>query len=276
MRSGKPALNKKLTEEGDILTMREKRNGSKELEAELVVLFKRPQSLEVEQKKSKGGAVSGINRRFRGRLVIALIALMGMLTGGGLLDAQGGDALFIDSSGHVGIGTDKPTATLEVKGQIKDENGFVIPRGMITMWSGTMTNIPPGWALCDGTNGTPDLRGRFIIVADDDKSPKANEYGEPDSHTHPISQQPLEFNTLDAGEHDHQTCTKYWYNNTTYGAGSGRTIVDRAGTDVHQERTSKAISHTHKVSADLRSQDTGVYNGPNRPRWYALCFIMKL
>ena len=31
------------------------------------------------------------------------------------------------------------------------------------MWSGT--NIPAGWALCDGTQGTPDLRDRFIVGA---------------------------------------------------------------------------------------------------------------
>ncbi len=35
-------------------------------------------------------------------------------------------------------------------------------RGIIVAWSGTVANIPTGWALCDGTNGTPDLRGRFL------------------------------------------------------------------------------------------------------------------
>lgn len=39
----------------------------------------------------------------------------------------------------------------------------IVPKGVILMWSGQETNIPDGWALCDGTNGTPDLRGRFII-----------------------------------------------------------------------------------------------------------------
>jgi microcystin-dependent protein len=36
-------------------------------------------------------------------------------------------------------------------------------RGMVTMWSGTINNIPSGWLICDGTNGTPDLRGRFVL-----------------------------------------------------------------------------------------------------------------
>lgn len=34
--------------------------------------------------------------------------------------------------------------------------------GVITVWSGAIDNIPPGWFLCDGTNGTPDLRDRFV------------------------------------------------------------------------------------------------------------------
>ena len=40
-----------------------------------------------------------------------------------------------------------------------------VPTGSIVMWSGTSTDVPSGWALCDGQNGTPDLRDRFIIGA---------------------------------------------------------------------------------------------------------------
>ena len=38
-----------------------------------------------------------------------------------------------------------------------------IPVGMISMWSGSPNALPEGWALCDGSNGTPDLRGRFVV-----------------------------------------------------------------------------------------------------------------
>jgi microcystin-dependent protein len=40
-----------------------------------------------------------------------------------------------------------------------------IPPGVITMWSGTIATIPTGWLLCNGSNGTPDLRNRFVIGA---------------------------------------------------------------------------------------------------------------
>ena len=40
-----------------------------------------------------------------------------------------------------------------------------IPTGVICMWSGESTAIPSGWHLCDGEEGTPDLRDRFIVGA---------------------------------------------------------------------------------------------------------------
>lgn len=43
-----------------------------------------------------------------------------------------------------------------------------IPTGTVLSWSGSIENIPKGWALCDGQNGTPDLRGKFIIGASED------------------------------------------------------------------------------------------------------------
>ncbi len=38
-----------------------------------------------------------------------------------------------------------------------------IPLGGIIMWSGSIAYIPSGWSLCDGSNGTPDLRDRFVV-----------------------------------------------------------------------------------------------------------------
>jgi microcystin-dependent protein len=36
-----------------------------------------------------------------------------------------------------------------------------LPVGTILMWFGALGSIPTGFQLCDGTNGTPDLRGAF-------------------------------------------------------------------------------------------------------------------
>ena len=44
----------------------------------------------------------------------------------------------------------------------------IIPVGGIIMWSGIIADIPATYQLCDGTNGTPDLRNKFVICADAD------------------------------------------------------------------------------------------------------------
>lgn len=46
-----------------------------------------------------------------------------------------------------------------------------VPTGAILMWSGTLAQVPTGWALCDGTNGTPDLRDRFVRGASTGMNP---------------------------------------------------------------------------------------------------------
>lgn len=40
-----------------------------------------------------------------------------------------------------------------------------LPSGIILLWFGAIGNIPAGFLLCDGNNGTPDLRDRFIVGA---------------------------------------------------------------------------------------------------------------
>jgi len=49
-----------------------------------------------------------------------------------------------------------------------DDHSWIIAQGtvvtgVIVMWSGLISSIPAGWALCDGQNGTPDLRDRFVM-----------------------------------------------------------------------------------------------------------------
>lgn len=38
----------------------------------------------------------------------------------------------------------------------------ILPVGTILPYVGDLSDIPHGWALCDGANGTPNLTGRFL------------------------------------------------------------------------------------------------------------------
>jgi microcystin-dependent protein len=67
------------------------------------------------------------------------------------------------------------TNTNQYSALVADQNGNIstagnVPVGIIAMWAGSATNIPVNWSLCDGTNGTPDLRSRFIVGASSDTS----------------------------------------------------------------------------------------------------------
>lgn len=54
----------------------------------------------------------------------------------------------------------------EMKKEVRTRVSQALPKGLICMWSGMQGATPNGWQLCDGTNGSPDLRGRFIVAAD--------------------------------------------------------------------------------------------------------------
>ena len=64
-------------------------------------------------------------------------------------------------------GDPQPRYTLQVP-LSSQESGSGIPSGTIIIWSGSIATIPLGYHLCDGTNGTPDLRTRFILGAGSD------------------------------------------------------------------------------------------------------------
>lgn len=68
------------------------------------------------------------------------------------------------NSSNMTVGNISVTTDATIAGKLT-ANGAIsfLPRGSIIMWSGA--TVPAGWALCDGQNGTPDLRGRFVIGA---------------------------------------------------------------------------------------------------------------
>jgi microcystin-dependent protein len=85
----------------------------------------------------------------------------------GLNGVQGSGIAPLTSPAFTGVPT-APTAALSTNTTQLATTAFVqsvIPVGIITMWSGSIASIPSGWALCNGTSGTPDLRDRFVVGA---------------------------------------------------------------------------------------------------------------
>ena len=159
-----------------------------------------------------------------------------------------------------------------------------VPSGIIAMWSGSSSNIPLGWLLCDGENGTPDLRNRFIVGAG--ASYSVGDIGGSDNVTLTLDQCPIHahennfeidlsnLTCSSAGKHSH-TYTTYYNNRSCEVSTAVRAVSEsRAAT------TSEAGSHTHTItgSGSLSGSISSAGGGQsheNRPPYYALCFIMK-
>jgi len=137
--------------------------------------------------------------------------------------------------------------------------GTTIPTGMISLWYGSIGSVPTGWYLCDGTNGTPDLRDRFVVGAGSTYSVAATG-GSKDavlvSHTHTAT-------VTDPG-HKHTylkaTATSPQAGSTT------QCFVNNTTTDTSTATTGITVANTTEgVSA----------TNANLPPYYALAYVMK-
>ena len=171
------------------------------------------------------------------------------------------------------VARDLPTSSIlqnSVSSTVPSPGSTAIPSGVIIMWSGTIASIPVGWQLCDGTNGTPDLRDKFIVGANQDTGGIAEtivsgtlaQAGGSAMHIH-------EAGTLLGPAHTHGFST------TTSGPSSGGGA--HCGDDGYATRW-----HTHTVTG---TTDTGNSGGPvtgetasasSLPPYYALAFIIKV
>lgn len=157
-----------------------------------------------------------------------------------------------------------------LKGQVS-----LVPSGIIAMWSGAVGAIPTGWRLCDGTNGTPDLRDRFIVGAGTTyavgDTGGANSVtlteGQIPGHTHTFSG-----STNTTGSHTH-TEQNYPSNGTGDGVGPGASCCGGTLTNSGVQ-TLAAGDHSHTFSGTTASTGGGASH-ENRPPYYALAYIMK-
>lgn len=172
----------------------------------------------------------------------------------------------------------------------------IVPAGVIALWSGSVASIPAGWVICDGLNGTPDLRDRFVVGAGNTYAVAAtggqNAITQVPAHTHDAGT----LVNAAAGGHSHTGTTASdgaHTHNLTYGNGSngsGNTRLQVYGTSTstgtlsgavvsggahtHTFTTSSVANHTHDISGSVAS--TGIASVDTRPPYYALCFIMKV
>ena len=184
--------------------------------------------------------------------------------------------------------------------------------GMIILWSGNTGNIPTGFVLCDGNNGTPNLTDRFVVGAGAAYGPGAtggsssvtlstsqlpshnHSFSGSSSHSHTINNHTHTFSasTNNQGAHVHNLL----YNHGAFGGSSGAVTPRSGNTPVVpgiSGRVSSEGGHSHSMSGTTGnpsdrgtntqtvtiSGNTGSTGSgssvENRPPYYALCYIMK-
>lgn len=139
-----------------------------------------------------------------------------------------------------------------------------LPSGMILLWSGSIGSIPAGYYLCDGSNGTPDLRNRFIVGSGDTYAVNATG-GSTDaivvSHTHTATSV-----VTDPG-HTHDWNGRYNTGNS-YGANSGGLINNTTANPTTSATTGITVATTNATAGTSGTN-------ANLPPYYSLCYIMK-
>lgn len=149
-----------------------------------------------------------------------------------------------------------------------------MPFGGIIVWSGSISSIPGGWLLCDGTKGTPNLSGRFVLGAVNAGNSalfvgaSGGSASSVAPHTHTI---------YDSG-HSHKFIADGKIGSTltegellrVYGIKKLQKISDGGSTgsgDLY-------IFNTSSERTGMTINNAGTKDG-NLPPYYVLCYIMK-
>jgi microcystin-dependent protein len=171
----------------------------------------------------------------------------------------------------------------------------LFPVGGIILWSGAIAAVPAGWALCDGANGTPNLKDKFIVGAGGAYAPA--DTGGLASNTLTQAQLPAHTHAagtlaaVSGGAHTH-TVTDPGHTHSYNDDGISTTGTDNLETgtraSIIENTTAKTTgskttgitiasggAHTHSLTGATGSIGSGA-SVENRPPYYALAYIQKL
>lgn len=173
-----------------------------------------------------------------------------------------------------------PRSSLKLMRYSVSTDASSVPQGSIIPWYGNLANIPDGFALCDGTNGTPDLRNRFLVGAGD--AYKLAAVGGESTHVLSINEMPW---------HNHNASSAVGYfrsrSNTFYGKGPSSTLgwnaVSGYFSVVEEGLRSEGNADANSTEYIVKFDGSKIVQGQggdqpheNRPPYYALYYIMKL
>lgn len=155
---------------------------------------------------------------------------------------------------------------------LKELSNRIPPKKCAIPFWGYEADLEPGWQFVDGSNGTPDLRGKFIVGIDPD-DPDYNEIGKSGGskrHKLTVQEMPQHNHSGSAnsnGSHSHTGTAVGPYTGTPIGGG-----FDGGGNEFRNRSISvnSAGSHTHSLTINDRGNSQP---HENRPPYFALAYI---
>jgi microcystin-dependent protein len=218
-------------------------------------------------------------------LTVGVATITSDLTIQGNTNISGG----LDVGGALGVGN-------TITAPVFVGNG-TIPLGGIIMWSGSIATIPSGWALCNGSNGTPNLSNRFVIsvggalgvgstggsetVSLTTANMPAHDHGGGGTSTATTDSQGAHTHTITDPGHSHQYTRVNGQGNDagTDNVNYSRNIDNNANTGPNTTGISinSAGAHTHTITTSytINSEGSGTAH-ENMPPYYALAYIMRV
>lgn len=155
------------------------------------------------------------------------------------------------------------------------------PAGVIVLWSGSIGSIPAGWVLCNGNNGTPDLRDRFIVGAGSTYAVDASGGSLTTGNPSVTDTGPTSLTVANLPAHDHFVSnTETVYTNTALtnsnyikrggGASGALEVYTLSGS-----ATAPTVGLTSQTGSGTGHTHTLAHTHTSTPPYYALCYIMK-
>jgi len=135
---------------------------------------------------------------------------------------------------------------------------------MIGLWLGSLSDIPNGWVLCDGTNGTPDMRGYHLKITTSTSSIGVT--GGSNTHTH-ASQNHTH---TASGAHTHMQTITHSAGKDRDGSVTYAWVDSIKDSQVYHDVTTSSVTATYADAATAGDSQN------NEPEYRTVAFIMSV
>lgn len=137
-------------------------------------------------------------------------------------------------------------------------SSMMVAVGDIALWLGTLALIPVGWNLCDGTNDTPDMRGRYLKI---NTTATTTSTGGSNTHSH------------SAQGHTHTASGSHSHTGSSDDpAGGSHYDHDGEGVAIYREHTHTPLSCSTSAPG-LNSANTAANSSNNEPAYRTVAYI---